>query len=150
MIKTFANFKVLNYTLADDVIDAVSALEGVSARVGISNVSESGYAEFTNDEGGEIVIKLRFSGHADYHGSDYTFRTDKVARAIWTWSEAGDAIEFDDDGEAVDFEYFDRSGTEDDKPADAEYSHVEIDAEDYEEIVRQAVEMVKASAKVAA
>lgn len=143
MTKTFADFQVLNSTLADDVIEAVASIEGVSARVGISNVSESGYAKFTRDEDGEIVIKLRFSGHADYHGSDHTFRTDKIARAIWTWSEAGEAIEFDEDGEAVEFEYFERSGTEDEKPADAEYSHVEIADEDYDDIVREAVAMVK-------
>jgi hypothetical protein len=96
MIKTFKNFPELTSSLAFDLIDMIKRHDfgsiDVYAAFGFSNVSPSAYVEFSaEDEDGETVCetKVRFSDHADRHGSDITIRIDHV---ISTVEEDGEYI----------------------------------------------------------
>lgn len=98
MTKTFKNFPELTATLAFDLIDSINALDidgrTVIADFGGSNVSCSSYVTVSIYEGedDEFVseTKVRFSDHADYHGSDITYRIDDKVEAVY---DDGDYVE---------------------------------------------------------
>lgn len=144
MIKVFNNFGDLNSHLAFEVIERLGSISGVRAEFGKSGVSESAYVNIVFDDEDRDDLKLRFAGHADRHGADHTFRTDGIADAIYVWSEAGEPIEFDDDGEPIEFEVIDRQARESEKGEGAEFSHVEIDHDSLSAIIAEATDMVLA------
>ena len=147
----FDDFAALNSHIAFEVRDALRA-RGFCADYGASNISESAYVSVAAEgEDDDLdTIKLRFSGHSDRHGADRTWRTDEAAEEIYSWSECGDAIAWDEDGEPTEFEVQSFTGTEDESGDGAEFSHVEIDADRLAAIISEAVAMVTASQKVAA
>ena len=88
-MKTFANFPALTSSLAFDLIDMIMAADfgacEAYAQFGMSNVSCSAYVEFSleNEEGDTVAErKVRFSDHADRHGSDMTIRIDDKITTI--------------------------------------------------------------------
>lgn len=78
-------------TLQDRTMDAIRAL-GFAAELGWSNVSCSRYVNvvirpeltdedgWTVEDGEEVIFKIRFSNHDDYHGSDLTIRFEHLTR----------------------------------------------------------------------
>lgn len=128
-MKHFTDFVDLNGALAEAVIAQVGG------SYSSSNVSESRYV--TKGD-----VKIRFSGHSDYHGSDHTFRTDRVAQVYYSWTE----IVFDEDDEEIDVIY--HTDLENDIPLevreenDFEFDHIEVSVEDFDRIVAEAVEML--------
>lgn len=152
MTKTFKDLSDLNSTLAFDIIDALTGIDGISADFGSSNISESAYVNvnFYEINEGADPIKLRFSCHGDRHGSDFTFRTDADAVIIYSWMENGEVTEFDEDGEPCEWNVISKTGTEDECPvslSEAEFDHVEFPAVRYDEIIAEAVAMATKAAK---
>lgn len=140
----FKNFGDLNSDIAFAVIDNLK-VDGLRAAFGKSGVSESAYVNISFDDEDRNDLKLRFAGHDDRHGADITFRTDEIATVIYSWSAVGEPTLFDDDGEPVEWQIIERSGPEDSKGDDAEFSHVEIEAGEFANIVAEAVAMVRSS-----
>lgn len=86
----------IGYMLRDDLADALDGTSYAPSSRSGSNVSPSAYLEFTN---GDDAFKLRFSDHADRHGSDKTVRFDSIVEDIFSNSMTGQRIgksEFDD------------------------------------------------------
>lgn len=84
MTKTFENYPALTSELAFDLIDALKA-NGLDVQYGSSNQSCSTYAKITVwDDDGDYAgeFKVRFSDHADRHGSDITIRIDHLVETV--------------------------------------------------------------------
>lgn len=84
-VLTFENFKQLSSELAFDLIEKLNGEVGIDAEFGASNQSPSRYVNITiADDDGEVVeeFKIRFSDHADRHGSDITVRFDHLIETI--------------------------------------------------------------------
>lgn len=130
----FQNTSELTAALAFSVKEALEA-KGVSVSFGSSNVSISAYVEAGD-------TKLRFSDHADYHGSDKTFRVEDDAIAMVSWM----TFEFDEDGEETG--NVSHIGTEVEARAagvpvgDYEFDHIAFPQERFSAIVEDAVALV--------
>ena len=90
MTKTFENYPDLTADLAFNLIERLGLGEDA---FGFSNQSCSAYVNVTaRDEEDEYLgeFKVRFSDHADRHGSDITIRIDDLVETV---EEDGEYVE---------------------------------------------------------
>jgi len=80
MTKQFETLPEMAAELAYDLMDRLGGKINLSASFGASNISCSRYVDVTimDDDGCDILdeMKVRFSDHADRHGSDVTIMID--------------------------------------------------------------------------
>lgn len=80
----FANYMDLTFALRTAAAEALTA-RGLSLATGYSNQSCSAYIEIViavDEDECEETFKLRFSDHADRHGSDYTVRIERAVEEL--------------------------------------------------------------------